>query len=108
MSAVPSPADVSAKSLDRLNVVIDGGDWSFCRNVYPEGETPIQDILAAMQSDPDFGNPLVQGGTFIARRDGKAILLARYEMDDFIEEPFGEIVEVTARYDDESEEVLSR
>ncbi len=104
MSSTPeTPADASAKSLEFLSVDI-AGDLSFCRIVYPEDNSSVAEIVAAMKEDGDFLNPLLAFGTLMQAQGTKHVILARYETAEVYDEPVGEILEVTAQFEDGSSE----
>jgi len=108
MSAVFMPADVSAKSLEHLTVSVTLGNVSFWRDVHPVGDATLNEIVAAMKEDSDFGNPLVESGQLTVMRDRKCILLARYSLDQYdgwFDD--AEIEEVTACFDDDTSESVA-
>ncbi len=103
MSATPTPADASAKRLQSLTVALAIGGEILLRDLFPQSNATVPEMLSAMKDDRDFGDVFVRRGRLMS---GKR-LLARYETDcrnsDFEQ---GEISAVVANFADGTHETI--
>jgi hypothetical protein len=85
---------VDERDVEVLEVDLSCGALQFHRRVWPVDDSTADEIREAMKEDAEFLNPFVVSGMLTVRRDGKTIVVAAYNREDYCGETF------TARIDD--------
>lgn len=105
MTAVLQRPDAApAKSLESLTVIVQVAGMTLYRDVHPIQGATLQEIVAALKNHEGILDPSVDRGVLTTSVNNRCIWLADWETFDRDQDESGEIIEVTAIFDDDTSE----